>query len=384
MPAKIAGTPVKGLMAGTVITGVIHSSSATIGIVMGLGASGVLPWQTAIAFAIGADLGTTITSWIASLNLSKNAKRTAYAHIAFNFIGVLVVLTLFFPAIRVLSWGLGLFNIDPGRAVMVDGQPTFPMVPVAVGVFSIVFNIFNVMILFPFVGTFERVLSKVGAEHDDVEDFSTPRFLDRAVIDQPDKAIPAVQQEIQRQLVAGSVFVDIARGKDDAPKVLGEHAEAADSLSREIRAYSAHLFADGQSREQSDLVASLIEEVDFTTSLNEQLHQIARRVTREEFSPASQVFWTEALERLETRLADITTAVAPATDVPAEKRTETTIEDLRWRIIDTASLPAGEKGALVALLGSVERAETLIARIEQERASVDRGIAVMEQAPAEA
>ncbi|MDN5564037.1 MAG: Na/Pi symporter [Luteococcus sp.] len=191
MPAKIAGTPVKGLMAGTAITGVIHSSSATIGIVMGLGASGVLPWQTAIAFAIGADLGTTITSWIASLNLSKNAKRTAYAHIAFNFIGVLVVLTLFFPAIRVLSWGLGLFNIDPGRAVMVDGQPTFPMVPVAVGVFSIVFNIFNVMILFPFVGTFERVLSKVGAEHDDVEDFSTPRFLDRAVIDQPDKAIPA-------------------------------------------------------------------------------------------------------------------------------------------------------------------------------------------------
>lgn len=227
MPAKIAGTPVNGLMAGTAITGVIQSSSATIGIVMGLGASGVLPWQTAIAFAIGADLGTTITSWIASLNLSKNAKRTAYAHIAFNFIGVLVVLTLFFPAIRVLSWGLGLFNIDPGRAVMVDGQPTFPMVPVAVGVFSIVFNIFNV-------------------------------------------------------------------------------------------------------------------------------------------------------------LADITTAVAPATDVPAEKRTETTIEDLRWRIIDTASLPAGEKGALVALLGSVERAETLIARIEQERASVDRGIAVMEQAPAEA
>ena len=73
------------------ITALIHSSSATIGIVMGLGASGVLDWQTAIAFAIGADLGTTITSWIASLNLSKNAKRTAYAHIAFNFIGVCVV-----------------------------------------------------------------------------------------------------------------------------------------------------------------------------------------------------------------------------------------------------------------------------------------------------
>ena len=66
----------------------IHSSSATIGIVMGLGAAGVLDWQTAVAFSLGADLGTTITSWMASLNLSKNAKRAAYAHISFNIIGV--------------------------------------------------------------------------------------------------------------------------------------------------------------------------------------------------------------------------------------------------------------------------------------------------------
>jgi phosphate:Na+ symporter len=61
------------------ITAMIHSSSATIGIVMGLGAAGVLGWETAVAFSLGADLGTTITSWIASLNLSKNAKRAAYA-----------------------------------------------------------------------------------------------------------------------------------------------------------------------------------------------------------------------------------------------------------------------------------------------------------------
>ena len=59
------------------ISAMIHSSSATIGIVMGLGAAGVLDWQTAVACSLGADLGTTITSWMASLNLSKNAKRAA-------------------------------------------------------------------------------------------------------------------------------------------------------------------------------------------------------------------------------------------------------------------------------------------------------------------
>ena len=111
------------------ITAMIHSSSATIGIVMGLGAAGVLDWQTAVAFSLGADLGTTITSWMASLNLSKNAKRAAYAHIAFNIIGVAVMLPLFFPAMQLLTWVMGWFGGDPGVAVIVDGKETFPLVP---------------------------------------------------------------------------------------------------------------------------------------------------------------------------------------------------------------------------------------------------------------
>ncbi len=93
------------LLIAAFITALIHSSSATIGIVMGLGSAGVLDWQTAVAFSLGADLGTTITSWMASLNLSKNAKRAAYAHISFNIIGVAVMLPLFFPSMIVLASG---------------------------------------------------------------------------------------------------------------------------------------------------------------------------------------------------------------------------------------------------------------------------------------
>ena len=104
------------------ITAMIHSSSATIGIVMGFGAAGVLGWQTAVAFSLGADLGTTITSWIASLNLSKNAKRAAYAHISFNVIGVLVMLPLFFPAMQLLRWAMGFFGGDPSVGVSARRQ----------------------------------------------------------------------------------------------------------------------------------------------------------------------------------------------------------------------------------------------------------------------
>ncbi len=357
------------------ITAMIHSSSATIGIVMGLGASGVLPWQTAIAFAIGADLGTTITSWMASLNLTKNAKRAAYAHIAFNFIGVAVVLLLFFPAIELLKWTMGFFGGNPGTPVIIDGKETFPLVPVAVGIFSIAFNIFNVLILYPFIGTFERVLSRIGhTMEEDLEDYSVPRFLDRKLIDNFVAAVPAVEQETRRQVQASALFLDIARGKPGVPKDPGEHHMATDTLGRDIRSYSAALFHEDMPREQLDLVASLIEEVDFTGSLSETLHQIARRVKREEFGEASQNFINEALDRLDQSLTPLLFASdAPEPRLPAGHSKIESIETLRWRILERdRRVPAGEKGALLALLGSIERAEGMIQRIEEERASVDR------------
>ena len=165
------------ILTAALITAMIHSSSATIGIVMGLGASGVLGWKTAVAFSLGADLGTTITSWMASLNLTKNAKRAAYAHIAFNIIGVLVMLPLFFPSMALLAWAMRWFGGDPGTPVVRGGVETFPLVPVAVGVYSIGFNIFNTVLMFPFVGALERVLSRIGREAaDDAEDYSIPQL----------------------------------------------------------------------------------------------------------------------------------------------------------------------------------------------------------------
>jgi phosphate:Na+ symporter len=355
------------------VTALIHSSSATIGIVMGLGASGVLPWQAAIAFAIGADLGTTITSWMASLNLSKNAKRAAYAHISFNFIGVVVVLLLFFPAIELLKYVMNWFGGDPGLAVVVDGKETFPLVPVAVGLFSTVFNIFNVMLLFPFISTFEKYLSRIGhSSEEDVEDFSVPRYLNRKLVNDFVAAVPAVQQETQRQLAAAALFLDIARNKPGVPKDPGEHHLATDILSRDIRSYSAALFREDMPREQLDLVASLIEEVDFTGSLTESLYQIARRVKREEFSATSSTLIEDALQRLDAGLTPLLVGGAQPR-LPAGHMITAPIEKLRWRILDSqANVPAREKGALLALLGSIERAENIVTRIAEERASVDR------------
>jgi phosphate:Na+ symporter len=366
---------IKCVLIAAAITAFIHSSSATIGIVMGLGAAGVVDWTTAVAFSLGADLGTTITSWMASLNLSKNAKRAAYAHISFNIIGVCITVPLFFVSIEVLKWGMQWFGGDPGIAVLVNGKETFPLVPVAVGLYSTVFNIFNTLLLFPFVGVFERVLARVGhSDAEDVEDYSVPKFLDRKIASDFAKAIPAVQQETERHLKAGAVFLDIARGDKKAPTDPGEHYLATDVLSRDIRAYTASLMKEDLPYEQLDLIASLIEEADFTAALTESLHQVARRVKRETFGPQAQAIVGIALDKLDMSLrAIMPTYGIPDPKMPAGHVSFPEVEELRARTLALGpNAGAGERGTILALLGSIERAELLIRRIDAERKSVNR------------
>ncbi len=367
---------IKCVLIAAAITAMIHSSSATIGIVMGLGAAGVLDWTTAVAFSLGADLGTTITSWMASLNLSKNAKRAAYAHISFNIIGVCITVPLFFVSIQILQWAMGAFGMgDPGAAVVVDGKETFPLVPVAVGLYSTVFNIFNTALLFPFVGVFERVLSRVGRSDDeDVEDYSTPKFLDRKLADDFAKAVPAVQQETERHLQAGALFLQIARGDKKAPSDPGEHYLATDILSRDIRSYTAGLMKEDLPYEQLDLIASLIEEADFTAALTESMHQVARRVKREQFGSQAQAIVDTALNKLDTALRTIMPDHGiPDPQMPAGHVSYPEVEELRARTLALGpNAGAEERGTILALLGSIERAELLIRRIDAERRSVNR------------
>lgn len=361
------------------ITAMIHSSSATIGIVMGLGAAGILDWQTAVAFSLGADLGTTITSWMASLNLTKNAKRAAYAHISFNIIGVAITIPLFFLSMDVLTWAMQWFGGDPGLPVIVNGKETFPLIPVAIGLYSTFFNIFNTAILFPFVGVFERVLMKVGATAvAEDEDYSQPRHLAPSAAGDPATAVPAVQRETGRYLEAAVKFLDIAKGSKDAPDKIEEHYAAIDILNREIRSYTSGMFKPDLPYHRADLVASLIEEEDYTASLGETLYQIARRVERQPFGEAGRKLVDEVVDQV----AEAMRAIVPIGQVNPPITAEAAprvalLPALRERCLKLgAELPWIERGAILALLGSAERAFFLIERIDAERRSVSRVVPV--------
>ncbi len=359
------------VVTAAIITALMHSSSATIGIVMGLGASGVLDWQTCLAFSLGADLGTTITSFIASLNLSRNAKRTAYAHISFNFIGVAVMLPLFPVGLWLVQSLLG----DPGVMKVIDGVEMYPLIPLAVGVYSTAFNIFNTVLLVPCIGWFERILSKIGHHAvEDKEDYSQPRFLDPSKQHDLAQAAPAVESEINRYLEATGLFLATARGLPNAPEDSAEHYTTTDILSREIRQYTAGMFDNQLPYHEADLVASLIEEADFAASLGSTLYQLARRIERVEFSQAGRKLVDEMLDQI----SDAMDAVAgnaqgrasAAANVPAQLAN---IADFRKRCLELGvEMPSADRGAFLALLGSAERAYLQIERISAERRSVSR------------
>jgi phosphate:Na+ symporter len=299
---------------------------------------------------------------------------------------VAITIPLFFISMDVLTWAMQWFGGDPGIPVVVNGKETFPLVPVAVGLYSTFFNIFNTALLFPFVGVFERVLMKVGASSvDDIEDYSVPRFLTPGAETAPAKAVPAVQQEIGRYLEAAQVFLDIARGKADTPYKVEDHYASMDVLNREIRGYTAGMFKADLPYARANLVASLIEEEDHTASLGEALYQIARRVERQPFGPAGR----NLVDKMLDQVTDAMRALVPIDQVKSPALAQAAprmqaIADLRTEALRLGpELPWVERGAILALLGSAERAYFLVERIDAERRSVPRVVPAEAAAPRE-
>ena len=87
--------PLLGVVAGAVLTGIIQSSSASVGILQALSATGAVSYAAAIPIIMGQNIGTTVTALISSIGTNKNARRAAVVHLMFNVIGVVVLLTVF-------------------------------------------------------------------------------------------------------------------------------------------------------------------------------------------------------------------------------------------------------------------------------------------------
>jgi phosphate:Na+ symporter len=176
-----------------------------------------------------------------------------------------------------------------------------------------------------------------------------------------------------RHLQGTAIMLEIAEKNPNAPDNARDHFDAIDILSREIRNYTASLFRPDLSPRQTDLLASLIEEADFAASLGEVLFQLARRIESDDFSAPGLAILHRAIAALRGSMSELISGVPVASSTARDNADQHAADLLQLRA-DVLALPTTslERGALLALLGSTERAFFVIARVHMERQSVEQ------------
>lgn len=140
----IFSNPILGVLLGALVTGIIQSSSASVGILQALSATGQVTTGTTIPIIMGQNIGTCVTALISSVGANKNARRAALVHLYFNIIGTVIFLTLF----TILN---ALFNFT-----FVDRAAN----PFSIAIVHSVFNILCTALLLPFSGVLEKLAYK--------------------------------------------------------------------------------------------------------------------------------------------------------------------------------------------------------------------------------
>lgn len=181
--------PVLGVMAGALLTAIIQSSSASVGILQALSATGQVSYGAAIPIIMGDSIGTCITAMLSSVGANKEAKRAAVAHLSFNIIGATVWLTVFCTVKSIFQIG---FLNDPANLL-------------GIAVANTAFKVLSTLLLLPMSGLLEKLVRKLvpdGKSKDDTAELderllATPSLAleqcRKVAVDMADCAVQALR-----------------------------------------------------------------------------------------------------------------------------------------------------------------------------------------------
>lgn len=162
--------PVLGVIAGAVLTGIIQSSSASVGILQALASTGAVNYGSAIPIIMGQNIGTCVTAMISSVGTNKNARRTAIVHLCFNIIGTTILLTAF----TIVKTIVPLPIIGEGATEL------------GIAIIHTTFNILCTMLLFPFANQLEKLACFIVKDDEQKESL---QLLDERLMTTPAIAI---------------------------------------------------------------------------------------------------------------------------------------------------------------------------------------------------
>ncbi len=192
---------------GTLATVVMQSSHATLVLIITALSAGQISYENALALAIGANIGTTITAIIGAMGSNAQGRRLAGAHLIFNVTTGLVAILLMSPLVLAVDAVSGWLGIDASNYTL------------KLAVFHTLFNLLGVMLMLPLINRMVRLLQRL--IRDEVVEVAQPRYMVAAAVQFPDTAVEAVRKETNRVYDNGRDIIISGLGMNRA-QVLGQ------------------------------------------------------------------------------------------------------------------------------------------------------------------
>lgn len=266
------------ILVGTLLTIAVQSSSAAMTITITLAYNGWIPFETAAAIVLGENIGTTITAYLASLEMNTNAKRAARAHMVFNLVGVTWMLFVFRPILNLVDL------VVPGSALATDALPYH------LSAFHTFFNLVNTAALVWFIPLIERLVVRFVPETDeqvDLTEYHVP-VIRGAGSDQVEASLVNGRTEVGRMSrLVNEMMLDLMDGVTAEPGQLNEierrlsdKEEFVDRMQDELSTFLAECSTKSLTEGQALEVRSLLRVVNELESISDACHKTATLYVR--------------------------------------------------------------------------------------------------------
>ena len=257
-----------GIIAGFAITGIIQSSSASMGMLIALASQGLIPLSSALPILYGDNIGTCVTSLLSSIGASRNAKRAATMHLTFNVIGTLIfVLILNYPISALVKW------LDPTDAARQIANA------------HTIFNVVNVLILLPFAKYIVKIVLKImPITEEESEATAATKYLDERIIQTPSIALGNTVKEVSRMGQKANKALEysmnslINKSMTDVEKTV-KYEEHVNLLQKEILNYLLKLSKsplNDEERNKVDLLFNTVNDIERVSDHAENISELSR------------------------------------------------------------------------------------------------------------
>ncbi len=369
--------PLTGVLVGAVVTGIIQSSAASVGILQALALTGSITYGMAVPIIMGQNIGTCATTLISSIGVNRNAKRVSVIHIAFNVIGTAVGLALFFGGNLIFHFAF----LDEATGA------------VGIAFCHTVFNVFTTALLLPFSRQLERLARRMISDESKAEQFA---FLDPLLLRTPSVAISECVSMTNRMgaLARENLLLSIRQlsdFSDTRENQILKNEDKLDIYEDRLGSYLVQVSQHGVSMDDIRTVSRLLHAIgdferigDHALNLQDSARELHERgLTFSGSAEAELRVLISALEDILEAALDCFTAVdaAAAQSIePLEETIDRLIEEIRSRHISrlqtgTCTIQLGF--VLNDLLGNFERvsdhcSNIAVSVIEEKRGDVSR------------